>query len=256
MLCWPIRSHVWKWPFGHRWVKVSHWRHHQHGNLLPTILDVTRLLWRHASQATPLFIRLVQTNHFLTCEGNPPVGCVMTSRITGKSTVYSSCSDRPLPYLWGESTSDWWFPFTNGRGKRCHAISSSWVTPTPRRHWFNINSLWPSDTIWRNITGSTLAQVMACCLTPPSHYINHLWTTINEVLCHSSEGNLTENAHDICTWCEFETKSLHEPMLTDHQRGLVAFIWGLFHRKCSRYLSWCEFENYECMVTVASFRGQ
>ena len=27
------------------------------------------------------------------------------------------------------------------------------------------NSLWPDDTIWRHKSGSTLAQVMACCLT-------------------------------------------------------------------------------------------
>ena len=26
-----------------------------------------------------------------------------------------------------------------------------------------------------------------------------------------------------------------EPMLTSHQRGLVTFIYGQFHRKCSRY---------------------
>ena len=31
-----------------------------------------------------------------------------------------------------------------------------------------VNSLWPSDTIWRQRSGSTLAQVMACCLTAPS----------------------------------------------------------------------------------------
>ena len=34
------------------------------------------------------------------------------------------------------------------------------------------DSLWPSDTIWRQRSGSTLAQVMACCLTAPSHYLN------------------------------------------------------------------------------------
>ena len=34
------------------------------------------------------------------------------------------------------------------------------------------NSLWPSDTIWRHKSGSTLAQVMACCLMAPSHYLN------------------------------------------------------------------------------------
>ena len=35
-----------------------------------------------------------------------------------------------------------------------------------------LNSLWPSDTIWRHESGSALAQVMACCLTAPSHYLN------------------------------------------------------------------------------------
>ena len=35
-----------------------------------------------------------------------------------------------------------------------------------------INSLWPSDAIWRQGPRSTLAQVMACCLTAPSHYLN------------------------------------------------------------------------------------
>ena len=37
------------------------------------------------------------------------------------------------------------------------------------------NSVWPSDTIWGQRSGSTLAQVMACCLTVPSHYLNQCW---------------------------------------------------------------------------------
>ena len=32
--------------------------------------------------------------------------------------------------------------------------------------------LWPSDTIWGQRSRSTLAQVMACCLTAPSHHLN------------------------------------------------------------------------------------
>ena len=36
---------------------------------------------------------------------------------------------------------------------------------------FFLNSLWPSDIMWRHRSGSTLAQVMACCLTAPSHYL-------------------------------------------------------------------------------------
>ena len=44
-----------------------------------------------------------------------------------------------------------------------------------------INSLGPIDAIWRQKTGSTLAQVMACCLTAPSHYLNQCWLIISKV---------------------------------------------------------------------------
>ena len=58
----------------------------------------------------------------------------------------------------------------------------------------------PSDAIWRHRSGSTLAQVMACCLTAPSHYLNQCWLIISEVLWHSPEGNFTWNAQDIYPW--------------------------------------------------------
>ena len=44
-----------------------------------------------------------------------------------------------------------------------------------------INSLRPSEAIWRHRCGSTLAQVMACCLMAPSHYLNQCWLVISEV---------------------------------------------------------------------------
>ena len=49
----------------------------------------------------------------------------------------------------------------------------------------SINSLWPSDTTWRQSSGSTLAQVMVCCLTAPSHYLNQCWLVISEVQWYS-----------------------------------------------------------------------
>ena len=66
------------------------------------------------------------------------------------------------------------------------------------------NSLWPSDAIWRQRSGSTLAQVMACCLTEPSHYLNQCWLIISKVYWHSSEGNLTAGISAInhCNWLE------------------------------------------------------
>ena len=38
---------------------------------------------------------------------------------------------------------------------------------------------WRDMAIYR--TGSTLVQVMACCLTAPSHYLNQYWLIITEV---------------------------------------------------------------------------
>ena len=45
-----------------------------------------------------------------------------------------------------------------------------------------INSLWPSDIIWRQGSTSTLAPVTACCLMAPSHYLNQCWLVISNVL--------------------------------------------------------------------------
>ena len=52
-----------------------------------------------------------------------------------------------------------------------------------------INSFWHSDAIWRQGSRSTLVQVMACCLTAPSHYLNQCWLIIAKVQWCSSEGN-------------------------------------------------------------------
>ena len=43
-----------------------------------------------------------------------------------------------------------------------------------------VNSMWPSDTI-RHRSGSTLAHLMACHLTAPSHYLNQCLLIIREV---------------------------------------------------------------------------
>ena len=49
---------------------------------------------------------------------------------------------------------------------------------------YYVNSLWPSDAIWWLGSGSTLAQVMSCCLVAPSHYLNQYWLIITKVQWH------------------------------------------------------------------------
>ena len=60
---------------------------------------------------------------------------------------------------------------------RYHSLASSYQS---------INLLWPGDAIWRHGSRSTLALVMARCLTAPSHYLNQCWLIIREVPWHSS----------------------------------------------------------------------
>ena len=60
-----------------------------------------------------------------------------------------------------------------------------------------LNSLRPSDAIWRHRSGSTLAHVMACCLMAPSHYLNQCWLVINKVQWHSPKSNFTRNTATI-----------------------------------------------------------
>ena len=58
----------------------------------------------------------------------------------------------------------------------------------------SVNSLWPCDAIWHHRSGLTLAQVMACCLTMPSHYLNSWRFLISEVLWYSPENNFIASA--------------------------------------------------------------
>ena len=55
-----------------------------------------------------------------------------------------------------------------------------------------INSLGPRDVIWWHKSGSTLAQVMACCQMAPSHYLNQCWLIITEVQWYWSDDRLQE----------------------------------------------------------------
>ena len=68
------------------------------------------------------------------------------------------------------------------------------TVPVKQRWVIWINSLWPNHAIWRHRSRSTLAQVMACCLTAPSHYLNQCWLIFSKVQWHSVEGNLTRDS--------------------------------------------------------------
>ena len=68
-------------------------------------------------------------------------------------------------------------------------------------------------------TGSTLAQVMACCLTAPSHYLNQCWLIICKIQSHSSDGNFTRDisSHQ---WLKFTWKLFISNVIKISQRPM------------------------------------
>ena len=107
------------------------------------------------------------------------------------------------------------------------------------RHLKTINSLRLSDATWWYRSGSTLVQVMACCLTAPSHYLNQCGLIISEVVWHSPEGNFTENAEDIYPSNEFETYKFNITATYSRDQWVTSFLgqpWGqLKNWKKKRY---------------------
>ena len=89
-------------------------------------------------------------------------------------------------------------------------VSGKHVITEKTKHWtyatnnFRIPSQFCPLTHWGLSTpygdkrsGSMLAQVMACCLTAPSHYLNQCWLIISKIQWHSFEGNFTRDTSAI-----------------------------------------------------------
>ena len=48
----------------------------------------------------------------------------------------------------------------------------------------SFNSFWPTDNIWREVSGSTLAQVTVCCLPAIRHYLKQCWRSRRQWVQH------------------------------------------------------------------------
>ena len=55
-----------------------------------------------------------------------------------------------------------------------------------------IDPLWLGDATWCWRLWTSLVQIMDCCLTAPSHYLNQRWLIINGASWHSPDNNLQE----------------------------------------------------------------
>ena len=97
-----------------------------------------------------------------------------------------------------------------------------------------IKSLWPSDGIWQHRTWPTLAQVMVCCLTAPSHYLNQCWLIIGKVQSHSSGNHFTKDISAINHWSLFKITCLecHSNFPGANELKHATFTWR--HVACIR----------------------
>ena len=120
-------------------------------------------------------------------------------------------SEQAAEPCWRTATNRWDFASERGSSAETHAglggpesetdhcahwraAGDLWVSAglsaTGKGAWFYdcFNSLGPGDAILWYRTVSTLAQVMACCLMAPNHYLNQCWLFVWEVAWHLSEG--------------------------------------------------------------------
>ena len=112
------------------------------------------------------------------CEGNPPVDSPHKDQWRGVMMFSLICAWRNG---WANNRDA-----DDLRRRRAHydvtimkfKLTNFLIAPRGQwvKHWPHyLNSLWPSDAIWRHISGSPMVQVMACCLTAPKNYPNQCW---------------------------------------------------------------------------------
>ena len=105
----------------------------------------------------------------------------------------------------------------------------------------SINPLWPSDAIWCLWSWSTLVQVMACCLTAPSHYQNQCWLIVD----HTHRHNLP------CNFNQMEIIFIEANVSENTVCKMFAFM---FRPQCVRHNSCLILENLSPMdCTQAEF---
>ena len=89
------------------------------------------------------------------------------------------------------------------------------------------------EAIWRHMSKSTLAQVMACCPTAPSHYLPQCWLLISEVLWHSHESNSTASTQVSRLYNEFENDTFEmtasSPMGSSELMSCTSLLMVLLH---------------------------
>ena len=94
----------------------------------------------------------------------------------------------------------------------------------------HLQLMWLVDTIWCHRSGSTLAQVMACFLTAPSHFLNQYWLIVSKVLWHSTGQFHRKGSRYLYGFENYQFKitavSPGEQWVDISQFGTLYFLWA------------------------------
>ena len=116
----------------------------------------------------------------------------------------------------------------------CFVMLNSFADEWGLSNYF-IDSLGPSAVIWRPRSGSALAQVMVCCLTAPSHYLNQCWLILSKVKRHVSQGSFTINTSTTIYW-NYSENCLYGILFKSPR--------GQWVKRCLT----CEIDNYQTPI--------
>ena len=104
--------------------------------------------------------------------------------------------------------------------------------------------------------GSTLTQVMACCLTAPSHYLNQCWLDVYALLRHSFESKFTVSAITAILYNELENQSFKITPTTPRVQWVEPFSTniGIYSSIRLLYVSFLEVEKAWVNDILAQWR--
>ena len=106
-----------------------------------------------------------------------------------------------------------------------------------------VNSLWPNGVMWRQRSGSTFVQVMACCLTAPSHYLNQWWLLFSEDLWQSHERSFAASTQATVLYNEFEKHTFKSTATSAKVQWVNSLRPGLNRRPFADDIFKCIFLN-------------
>ena len=135
---------------------------------------------------SPFEVTIPQWVNVLSCIGSDEI---KKERLCSKLVWVMAWSHQLPSHHLNQWQTNW--PKFNRQHFEIRFLAFSWLKSSVLKlYWNNENFteiysmgtlLRPSDVIWRHGSGSTLAQVMAGCLTAPSHYLNQCWLVISKV---------------------------------------------------------------------------